>query len=77
VLVVGGGLDVGVLGFALVVVAEGEEVSVVEGDPLRVEGAVEVGTRVVVIQGTAGDAPLVGTMLTFVHEVMCPCSFGC
>jgi hypothetical protein len=49
VLVFVGGLDVGVLGFVLVVVAEGEEVNVVEGDALRLEGVVEVGTRVVVI----------------------------
>jgi hypothetical protein len=75
VLVVGGGLDVGVLGFALV--AEGEVVSVVEGDALRLEGVVGVGTKVVVIQGTEGGAPPVGTTLTFGHEDTCLCSFVC
>lgn len=67
--VLGGGLDVGVLGFALV--AEGEAVSVVEGD------AVEVGTKVVVIHGTAGGVPPVGTTLTFGHEDTCLCNFVC
>lgn len=76
-LVVGGGLDVGVLGFVLVVVVEGEEVTAVEGDALRLGGAVEVGTRAVVIQGTKGGAPLVGTTLPFGHEDTCPCCFGC
>jgi hypothetical protein len=65
----GGGLDVGVLGFALV--AEGEAVSVVEGD------AVEVGTKVVVIHGTAGGVPPVSTTLTFGHEDACLCNFVC
>lgn len=73
--VVEGVLDVGVLGFALV--AEGEVVSVVEGDALRLEGAVEVGTKVVVIQGTEGGAPPVGIMLAFGHEDTCLCGFVC
>lgn len=68
-LVVGGGLDVGVLGFALV--AEGEAVSVVEGD------VVEVGPKVVVIHGTEGGAPPVGTTLTSGHEDTCLCNFVC
>lgn len=76
-LVVGGGLDVGVLGFALVAVVEGDEVTAVEGDTLRLEGAVEVGTRAVVIHGTEGGTPMVGTTLTFRHEDMFPCCFGC
>lgn len=68
----------GVLVFALVVVAEGE-IRVVEEDALRLagEGAAEVGTRVVVMQGTEGVAPLVGTTSTLGHEGTCTCSVGC
>lgn len=58
----------GVPGLALVVVAWGEEV---EGDALRLEGAVEVGARVAVIQDTEGSSVLVG------NEDTCLCSFGC
>lgn len=63
-LVVGSGLYVGVPGLALVVVAGGE------GDALRIEGAVEVGTRVAGIEDTEGSPALVG------NEDTCLCSFG-
>ena len=76
---VGGGLDVGVVGFALVVAAEDDEASMVDEHALRVAdgGEVQVGTRLVVIQGTEGVAHPAGIKSTFGKEETCPCSVGC
>lgn len=63
----------GVVGFALVVVAEGEIVSALE--EVTDAGVAKVGTRVVLIHGTEGVALPVG-LESPVSDETCPCVFG-